>query len=44
MTIRTDLTYEEALALPDPKSIWVDGERIEVRTGDDVEQPAERAE
>lgn len=35
--IITDLTYEEAVALPEPKSIWVDGERIEVRTGGDVE-------
>ena len=30
--IRTDLTYEEALALPDPKNIWLNGTIVTVDT------------
>lgn len=30
--IRTDLTYEEALALPDPKEIWLNGSQVIVET------------
>lgn len=30
--IRTDLTYEEALALPDPKEIWLNGSQVIVDT------------
>ncbi|WP_430229934.1 hypothetical protein [Nitrosomonas communis] len=34
--IITDLTYEEALALPDPKEIYIDGEMVYVYTEDDI--------
>lgn len=30
--IITDLTYEEALALPDPKEIWLNGSQVIVDT------------
>lgn len=36
MAIRTDLTYEQALALPDPKYIWLNGSDVIVYTGADI--------
>lgn len=37
--IRDDLSYEEALALPDPKLIWLDGARVIVDDSPVVEVP-----
>lgn len=37
--IRNDLSYEEALALPDPKQIWLNGSQIIVEDSPITEVP-----
>ena len=39
MPIITNLSYHEALALPDPKNIWLDGDRVIVDTSPGKQVP-----
>lgn len=35
----TTRQYDEVMALPDPKHVWIDGNVIRVYTGDDIPPP-----